>query len=105
MDTATVASREINEILCAIQALDAKIDHFHSKPQFPHISPSTIATALLLTGITSRSRIAELLNVDRVTLNRSNDFAAFRLAEGAIRSRGSVSRRGKSGTDYVDADD
>lgn len=90
------------EILAAIRELDYKIDRLERAARIPHIPPSTMATALLLTGTTGRSQIASAIGVSIQTLRVSPVFAAFRMAEGAIRSRGAVASRRKSGDDFTE---
>ncbi len=95
----------IPELVSVIQALSDKIERLEKAPRMPHIPPSTMATALMLTGITSRSRISEALGVSVQTLRVSPLYSAFRLAEGAVSSRQSVSRRSRSGDDFTETDD
>ena len=86
----------------SIREIGTRIDGVVRAVAMPHIPASTMATALLLTGITSRVRIAEFLGVHRNSLRLGDEFAAFRLAEGAIQSRQATSRRRRSGTDFID---
>ena len=95
----------IPELVELIQALSEKIDRLEKAGRMPHIPPATMATAQLLTGITKRVDIARHLGVSGKWLRVGPAFAAFRLAEGAIRSRGAVSSRRRSGDDFTETDD
>lgn len=93
------------DILNAIHDLRDKVAQFERASRMPHIPPSTMATALLLTGITRRSAISEALGVSIQALRVSPVYAAFRSVEGNIRSGSAVSRRSKSRDEFVDGDD
>lgn len=98
----TVSSREI---LDEVLRLGAKIDSIERAARMPNIPPSTMATALLLTGVTTRRKIAELLGVSTRWIEKGEPFAAFRLAESSLRSRSKTSKRGRSGSDFTQIDD
>lgn len=97
-----IATDPSREILESIQSLSAKIDRMEAYARLPHLTASTLATALLLTGITKRVDIAKSLGTSTKNLMRSPEFSAFRLAEGSIRASMSVSRRGRSRDDFTD---
>ncbi|CAB4177997.1 hypothetical protein UFOVP1004_47 [uncultured Caudovirales phage] len=92
-------------ILSALASIDEKIERVFRAARLEALPRSTIATALLLTGVTSRTEIAELLGVSRQWLGRGPEFEAFRTAEGYIKVTSAVSRRTKSGDDFLDSDD
>ena len=91
----------IPELVEMIAALSQKIDAMVRVAKMPHIPPATLATALMLTGVKSQSRIAEMLGVTRQTLHYGESFAAYRLASGAITGRVASRRR----RDDEDTDD
>ena len=95
----------IPELVAVIQSLSDKVERLEKAARMPHITPATMATALFLTGITTRRKIANTLGVSTQTLRTSRVYYAFRLAEGAVRSRQSVSRRSRSGDDFTETDD
>lgn len=102
MDSATDTS---SEILRAVLGLCDKMARIEQLVARPHIPQSTMATALFLTGTTSRAEIARLLGVAKETIRTGQAFESFRRAEGAVKSLASVSRRRKSGDDFIDDDD
>lgn len=102
MDSAIDTS---SEILKAVLGLCDKMARIEQLVAIPNVPPSTMATALMLTGITSHNRIAKMLGVRRQSLYDGDEFAAFRLAEGSIRTLGTAGRRRRSGSDFTDNDD
>ena len=95
----------IPELVAVVAALSKKIDAMVRVAKMPHIPPATLATALMLTGVKSQSRIAEMLGVTRQTLHYGESFAAYRLASGAINGRvASRMRRGDEDTGEGDDD-
>ncbi len=92
------------QLVAVIQDLAKKVERLTVASRMPHVPRSTIATALLLTGVTSRTEIAELLGVSRQWLGRGPEFEAFRKAESYLKVTSAVSRRSRSGAEFVEND-